>query len=57
MWGTMVEYWHYTGDATYNVVVSEAILAQASPTKDFMMTEEAGQTVSVPCTRFSSCLC
>ncbi|KAL9129393.1 MAG: hypothetical protein Q9175_007306 [Cornicularia normoerica] len=43
MWGWMVEYWHYTSDTSYNEVVSQAILAQASPTDDFMMSEEAGQ--------------
>ena len=47
LWGGMVEYWHYTGDASYNGVVSQAILAQASPTNDFMMPEEAGQLVSI----------
>lgn len=48
MWGGMVEYWHYTGDTSYNDVVSQAILAQASPTNDFMMPEEAGQLVRTP---------
>lgn len=37
MFGGMVDYWHYTGDASYNDVVAQAILSQASPTKDFMM--------------------
>ena len=41
MWGGMVEYWHYTGDSSYNNVVAQAILAQISPTNDFMMPEEA----------------
>lgn len=50
MWGGMVEYWHYTSDTSYNEVVSQAILAQASPTDDFMMSEEAGQLV---CARHS----
>ena len=45
MWGGMAEYWHYTGDTSYNDVVAQAILAQASPTNDFMMPEEAGQLV------------
>ena len=45
MWGGMVEYWHYTGDTSYNDVVAQAILAQASPTDDFMMPEEASQLV------------
>ena len=45
MWGGMVEYWHYTGDTSYNNVVAQAILAQASPTNDFMMPEEAHELV------------
>ena len=45
MWGGMIEYWHYTGDTSYNDVVAQAILSQASPTNDFMMPEEAGQLV------------
>lgn len=48
MWGGMVEYWHYTGDTSYNNAVAQAILAQASPTNDFMMPEEAGQLVRIP---------
>ena len=51
MWGGMVEYWHYTGDTSYNDVVAQAILAQASPTNDFMMPEEARQLVRIPVSR------
>lgn len=28
MMGTMVDYWHYTGDTTYNDVVSQALQFQ-----------------------------
>lgn len=51
MWAGMVEYWHYTGDTSYNDVVAQAILAQASPTNDFMMPEEAAQLVRTPVSR------
>ena len=54
MWGGMVEYWHYTGDTSYNDVVAQAILAQASPTNDFMMPEEAGQLVCTCSSLFRS---
>ena len=47
MWAAMVEYWHYTGDTSYNDVVAQAILAQASPTNDFLMPSKAGQTVRI----------
>ncbi|KAF2097807.1 mannan endo-1,6-alpha-mannosidase [Rhizodiscina lignyota] len=36
MWGQLIEYWHYTGDSTYNDVVQEALLFQSAPTKDYM---------------------
>jgi len=36
MFGQMVEYWYYTGDATYNDVVTQGMLAQAGPHNDFM---------------------
>ena len=49
MWGGMVEYWHYTGDDSYNDVVAQAILAQASPTDDFMMPEQTFDLVTEPC--------
>lgn len=36
MFGEMVEYWYYTGDATYNTEVKQAILHQIGPDNDFM---------------------
>lgn len=36
MFGALIDYWRYTGDATYNRIVSEAMLWQASSTRDFM---------------------
>ena len=47
MWGGMVEYWHYTGDRTYNDVVAQAIFAQKSPTNDFLMPEQVYDTVCI----------
>lgn len=35
-WGALIDYWYYTGDDTYNDVVTQAIQFQASPTLDFM---------------------
>ncbi|PWY86745.1 mannan endo-1,6-alpha-mannosidase [Aspergillus heteromorphus CBS 117.55] len=34
--GTLVNYWAYTGDSTYNDLTSQAILHQAGPNRDFM---------------------
>ncbi|KAI0124170.1 glycoside hydrolase family 76 protein [Xylariales sp. AK1849] len=36
LWGTMVDYWHYTGDETFNNQVSQALLFQVGPDKDYM---------------------
>ena len=48
MWGAMVDYWYYTEDPTYNEVVAEAILSQASPTDDFMMPNQHFDLVCSP---------
>lgn len=36
MWGALIDYWYYTGDDTYNDVVTQALQFQVSPTKDYM---------------------
>jgi mannan endo-1,6-alpha-mannosidase len=35
-WGTLIDYWYYTGDSTYNDVVSQALLFQTGSNNDFM---------------------
>jgi mannan endo-1,6-alpha-mannosidase len=42
MWGGLIQYWHYTGDAQYNDLVSKAIVSQISPTNDFMQPQCEG---------------
>ena len=37
MWGTMIDYWHYTGDDTWNEQATEAILFQADPPMNSFM--------------------
>ena len=34
--GTLIDYWYYTGDPTYNKVVTQALQFQSSPTRNFM---------------------
>ncbi|KAK2021664.1 family 76 glycosyl hydrolase [Colletotrichum zoysiae] len=43
LWGIMVDYFHYTGDATYNDVVTQALTATVNtgPNFDFMPPEHA----------------
>ena len=36
MWGTLIDYWKLTGDASYNDVVTEAMLWQTGPGEDYM---------------------
>ncbi|KAG9829141.1 hypothetical protein KCU68_g13836, partial [Aureobasidium melanogenum] len=36
MFGAMIDYWHYTGDGTYNDLVTDAMLFQAGENADYM---------------------
>ncbi|KAI4125427.1 MAG: hypothetical protein LQ347_005385 [Umbilicaria vellea] len=36
MFGTLIDYWYYTGDATYNEVTTQAMLFQVGPDNDYM---------------------
>ena len=36
MFGTLVDYWYYTGDDTYNEITTQALHFQVGPDKDYM---------------------
>lgn len=36
MFGSLLDYWYYTGDESYNDVIYQAILHQVGDRKDFM---------------------
>jgi mannan endo-1,6-alpha-mannosidase len=36
MWGTLIDYWHYTGDTSYNEVISNGIQWQVGENLDMM---------------------
>lgn len=36
LWGTLMDYWHLTGDSTYNDVASEAMLFQVGEKDNYM---------------------
>ncbi|KAG9541235.1 mannan endo-1,6-alpha-mannosidase DCW1 precursor, partial [Aureobasidium melanogenum] len=36
MFGSMVDYWYYTGDTSYNEATTNAMVFQAGPTADYM---------------------
>lgn len=35
MWGALLDYWHWTGDDTYNDLAYDALVWQAGPNKDY----------------------
>lgn len=49
MFGQMVEYWFYTGDETYNKVVTQGILAQVGPKNNFMPPNQTKTEVIISC--------
>jgi mannan endo-1,6-alpha-mannosidase len=36
MFGSMIDYWYYTGDSSYNDVITQALLFQVGPYEDYM---------------------
>ncbi|KLJ13283.1 mannan endo-1,6-alpha-mannosidase, partial [Blastomyces silverae] len=36
LFGALIDYWFYTGDSTYNDIIIQAMMHQASPTCNFM---------------------
>ncbi|KAK0739944.1 glycoside hydrolase [Apiosordaria backusii] len=36
MWGTLIDYWKFTGDSSYNHLITQAMLWQVGPDKDYM---------------------
>ncbi|CAG8961301.1 hypothetical protein HYFRA_00013762 [Hymenoscyphus fraxineus] len=40
MFGTMVEYWYYTGDTEYNPIVKQALISQIGDDNDYMPTNQ-----------------
>lgn len=36
MFGTLIDYWHYTGDDTYNDIAMQAMVHQVGETRDYM---------------------
>lgn len=36
MWGTLIDYWHYTGDTSYVNTTTESLLFQTGPHNNYM---------------------
>ena len=45
-WGGLLEYWHYTGDDTFNELLRQGVSAQLGPNNDFVVPAEAFDTGS-----------
>ena len=43
MMGTLIDYWHFTGDDAYNDLVKQAMIHQAGPDKDFLPDNQSRQ--------------
>ena len=41
MFGSLIDYWHYTGDDSYNDVISQALQFQVGPYNDYMPPNES----------------
>ena len=48
MFGQMIEYWYYTGDSTYNAVITQGLLAQVGPDNDYMPPNQTKTEVGKP---------
>ena len=54
MFGQMIEYWYYTGDTTYNNVITQGLLAQVGPDNDYMPPNQTKTEVTNPSSRPSA---
>lgn len=41
MFGTLIDYWHYTGDDTYNKITQQALVHQAGEDRDLMPANQS----------------
>lgn len=41
MFGSLVDYWYYTGDTTYNNITTQALLFQVGTNNDYMPTNQS----------------
>ena len=54
VWGSLIDYWNYTGDTQYVSLVQQALLWQMGPDKDYMTPNQTKTEVyppSLPMTR------
>lgn len=44
VWGSLIDYWNYTGDAQYVGLVQQALLRQVGPDNDYMTPKNQTKT-------------
>lgn len=47
VWGSLIDYWNYTGDTQYVGLVQQALLEQVGPTNDYMPPNQTRTEVSL----------
>ena len=48
VWGSLIDYWSYTGDAQYVALVQQALLSQVGPDQDYMTPNQSRTEVVLP---------
>lgn len=48
VWGSLIDYWNYTGDAQYVELVQKALLWQVGPNNDYMTPNQTAYEVALP---------
>lgn len=46
LFDTLIDYWHYTGDSSYNDIVVQALLFQSGNGNDYMPANQSKSLVS-----------
>ena len=47
VWGSLIDYWDYTGDAQYVALVQQALLWQLGPNRDYMPPNQTKNEVAL----------
>ncbi len=47
VWGSLVDYWNYTGDAQYVALVQQALLSQVGPDNDYLPPNQTKTEVAL----------
>lgn len=48
VWGSLIDYWNYTGDTQYVSIVQQALLWQVGPSNDYMSGNQTKTAVEFP---------